>query len=182
MVDRCEFPLLVVFEASKADGFLSPASRENRLRFPLEIIKLVRSVVPDNVVLSLRISGTEWSPQGEIDDEGEWISWGIEHSKVSESLPDDLCDTQTDHQLDVPERFSSRKLSKPESIWSTFLREVTIPNNKFILIPLTKSVVLVDFTKSEEADSLCLTRSRRFLSQKRSNVLFPKITRSSFRP
>ncbi|GAA5850984.1 hypothetical protein JCM5353_007174, partial [Sporobolomyces roseus] len=73
-------------------NFLSPISNhrtddyggslENRLRFPLEIIREVRSIVPKEVVLDLRISGTEWSPQGEKDENGEWISWGIEQSKV----------------------------------------------------------------------------------------------------
>ena len=57
--------------------------RENRLRFPLEIIQEVRSIVPREVVLDLRISGTEWSPLGEKNENGEWISWGIEQSKVS---------------------------------------------------------------------------------------------------
>lgn len=57
--------------------------RENRLRFPLEIIKEVRSIVPKEVVLDSRISGTEWSPQGEKDENGEWVSWGIEQSKVN---------------------------------------------------------------------------------------------------
>ncbi|GAA5994826.1 hypothetical protein JCM5350_000903 [Sporobolomyces pararoseus] len=73
-------------------NFLSPISNhrtdeyggtlENRLRFPVEIIKIVRSVIPSHVVLSLRVSGTEWSPEGEKDESGEWISWGIEQSKV----------------------------------------------------------------------------------------------------
>ncbi|GAA5873499.1 hypothetical protein JCM16303_001144 [Sporobolomyces ruberrimus] len=73
-------------------NFLSPISNqhtdrfggslENRMRFPLEIISVVKMIIPDSVVLSLRISGTEWSSQGEIDDEGKWVSWGIEQSKV----------------------------------------------------------------------------------------------------
>ncbi|GAA5960406.1 hypothetical protein JCM3765_007501 [Sporobolomyces pararoseus] len=73
-------------------NFLSPISNhrtdnyggilQNRLRFPIEVIAIVRSAIPSNVVLSLRISGTEWSPQGEKDeDAGKWISWGIEQSK-----------------------------------------------------------------------------------------------------
>lgn len=52
------------------------------MRFPLEIISVVKMIIPDSVVLSLRISGTEWSPQGEIDAEEEWVSWGIEQSKA----------------------------------------------------------------------------------------------------
>ena len=60
-------------------SFLSPLSNirsdqyggsiENRMRFPLEVVEAVRSVWPDELPLSVRISGTDWHPDGwNIDD------------------------------------------------------------------------------------------------------------------
>ncbi|GAA5955693.1 hypothetical protein JCM21900_005087 [Sporobolomyces salmonicolor] len=53
-------------------NFLSPLSNKrtdeyggalgNRMRFPLEILELVRSVLPKSKLFFLRISGTEWHP------------------------------------------------------------------------------------------------------------------------
>ncbi|GAA5971476.1 hypothetical protein JCM11641_008369 [Rhodosporidiobolus odoratus] len=86
-----------VLEIHSAHGymfhnFLSPLSNkrtdkyggslENRLRFPLGCIAEVRKVWPASKPLLLRISATDWYPAGEKDDKGEWISWGIEQSKV----------------------------------------------------------------------------------------------------
>lgn len=39
-------------------------SLENRIRFPLEIVRAVRAVWPDARPLSVRISATEWAPDG----------------------------------------------------------------------------------------------------------------------
>ncbi|MGY6655415.1 bifunctional salicylyl-CoA 5-hydroxylase/oxidoreductase [Amycolatopsis sp. TRM77291] len=55
-------------------SFLSPlanqrtdeygGSLENRLRFPLEVFDAVRSVVPDAIPVTVRISATDWMPDG----------------------------------------------------------------------------------------------------------------------
>ena len=55
-------------------SFLSPLSNrrddeyggslENRLRFPLEVFDAVRSAVPSRVPLTVRISATDWAPDG----------------------------------------------------------------------------------------------------------------------
>ncbi|GAA6041250.1 hypothetical protein JCM8097_001297 [Rhodosporidiobolus ruineniae] len=74
-------------------NFLSPLSNqrkdkyggslENRMRYPLELISTVRAHWPSHKALLLRISGTDWYPAGEKDDKTvEYISWGIEQSKV----------------------------------------------------------------------------------------------------
>lgn len=62
--------------------FLSPLSNvrdddyggdlENRMRFPLRVIKAVRAALPANRVLGVRISATDWVPGG----------WDIEQSVV----------------------------------------------------------------------------------------------------
>jgi 2,4-dienoyl-CoA reductase-like NADH-dependent reductase (Old Yellow Enzyme family) len=60
--------------------FLSPLSNrrddqyggslENRMRFPLEVFEAVRSAVPADCPVSIRISGTDWAPGG----------WDVEQS------------------------------------------------------------------------------------------------------
>ncbi|BGO88726.1 hypothetical protein NBRC10512_005172 [Rhodotorula toruloides] len=71
-------------------NFLSPVSNtrtdkyggslENRMRLPLEILDIMRQTAPKEVSIWLRISATDWWPEGEEKD-GEYISWGIEQSK-----------------------------------------------------------------------------------------------------
>ncbi len=61
-------------------GFISPVSNkrtdqyggalENRLRFPLSVAKAVRAVVPKDVVLGARITGSDWRPDGLTPDDG----------------------------------------------------------------------------------------------------------------
>ncbi|GAA5892310.1 hypothetical protein JCM8208_001507 [Rhodotorula glutinis] len=73
-------------------NFLSPLSNkrtdqyggslENRMRLPLEILQIMRDAVPKTKGLWMRISATDWWPEGEKDDKGEWVSWGIEQSKI----------------------------------------------------------------------------------------------------
>ncbi|GAA6011472.1 hypothetical protein JCM11491_002798 [Sporobolomyces phaffii] len=73
-------------------NFLSPLSNkrtdkyggslENRMRLPLEIVDITRANWPKDKALFIRISASDWYPEGEKNDEGEWISWGIEQSKV----------------------------------------------------------------------------------------------------
>lgn len=72
--------------------FLSPVSNkrtdkyggslENRMRLGLEIVSIVRANLPAHKPLFLRISATDWHPAGETNEAGEYISWGIEQSKV----------------------------------------------------------------------------------------------------
>jgi NADPH2 dehydrogenase len=55
-------------------GFLSPVSNrradglggslENRLRFPLEVVRAVRAVVPKNIALGARMTGSDWRDDG----------------------------------------------------------------------------------------------------------------------
>ncbi|GAA5924031.1 NADH:flavin oxidoreductase/NADH oxidase [Sporobolomyces koalae] len=72
--------------------FLSPLSNkrtdqyggslENRMRLPLEIVDVVRANWPKSKPLFIRISASDWYPEGEKNEQGEWISWGIEQSKI----------------------------------------------------------------------------------------------------
>lgn len=67
-----------------AHGFMSPVSNkrtdqyggsfENRMRFPLSIAKAVRAVVPKNVVLGARITGSDWRPDGLTPDDAVAIA------------------------------------------------------------------------------------------------------------
>lgn len=57
-------------------------SLENRIRLPLEVARAVRKVWPASKPLFFRISATEYYEKGEKDEKGEWISWGIEQSKI----------------------------------------------------------------------------------------------------
>ncbi|GAA5824458.1 hypothetical protein JCM3770_003717 [Rhodotorula araucariae] len=73
-------------------NFLSPVSNqrkdqyggslENRMRLPLEILRIMRETLPKEKSLWFRISATDWWPEGEKDANGEYISWGIEQSKI----------------------------------------------------------------------------------------------------
>jgi 2,4-dienoyl-CoA reductase-like NADH-dependent reductase (Old Yellow Enzyme family) len=67
-----------------AHGFMSPVSNkrtdqyggslENRLRFPLSIARAVRAVVPNNVPLGARITGSDWRPDGLTPDDAVAIA------------------------------------------------------------------------------------------------------------
>jgi len=72
--------------------FLSPLSNtrtdsyggqslENRMRFPLRVIKRIRQVWLDKP-LFVRIIGTEWADGEEKDKNGLWRNWGIEQSTI----------------------------------------------------------------------------------------------------
>ncbi|CEQ39125.1 SPOSA6832_00608 [Sporobolomyces salmonicolor] len=73
-------------------NFLSPLSNqrtdkyggslENRMRLPLELVEITRAVWPKNKPVFIRISGTDWHPDGETNDKGDYISWGVEQSKA----------------------------------------------------------------------------------------------------
>ena len=48
----------------------------------LEVIDITRETLSKNKDVYIRISASDCSPQGEKDEAGEWVSWGIEQSKV----------------------------------------------------------------------------------------------------
>jgi 2,4-dienoyl-CoA reductase-like NADH-dependent reductase (Old Yellow Enzyme family) len=52
------------------------------MRLGLELIDITCSNVPDSVPVFIRISGTDWHAAGEKDSQGNYISWGIEQSRV----------------------------------------------------------------------------------------------------
>lgn len=52
------------------------------MRLALEIVELVRATLSKEKPLFARISAVEWHPEGEQDASGDWISWGIEQSKI----------------------------------------------------------------------------------------------------
>ncbi|MGA7161596.1 MAG: NADH:flavin oxidoreductase/NADH oxidase [Bacteroidota bacterium] len=79
--------------------FLSPLSNQrsdeyggslhNRLRFPLEVAKLVREVWPENLPVFIRISATDWA-------EGGWdLNQSVEFAKRLKEVGIDLIDTST---------------------------------------------------------------------------------------
>ncbi|GAB2469491.1 bifunctional salicylyl-CoA 5-hydroxylase/oxidoreductase [Xylanimonas ulmi] len=65
-------------------SFLSPVSNHrldeyggslhNRLRFPLEVFTAVRAVVPDHIPVTVRISATDWAPEGNTADDAVEIA------------------------------------------------------------------------------------------------------------
>lgn len=75
-------------------SFLSPVankrtdeyggSLENRLRFPLEVFDAVRRVVPSDIPVTVRISATDWVPDGNTEDDAVEIARGfIEHGAAA---------------------------------------------------------------------------------------------------
>jgi len=70
-----------------AHGFMSPVSNkrsdqyggafENRLRFPLSIARAVRSVVPKEISLGARITGSDWRPDGLTPDDAVAIAQAL---------------------------------------------------------------------------------------------------------
>jgi len=70
-----------------AHGFMSPVSNkrsdqyggafENRLRFPLSIARAVRSVVPKEIPLGARITGSDWRPDGLTPDDAVAIAQAL---------------------------------------------------------------------------------------------------------
>jgi NADPH2 dehydrogenase len=81
-----------------AHGFMSPVSNkrtdryggafENRMRFPLSIAKAVRAVVPKEVPLGARITGSDWRPDGLTPDDAVAIAKALK----GEGL-DFICDS-----------------------------------------------------------------------------------------
>ena len=76
-----------------AHGFMSPVSNkrtdqyggefENRLRFPLSIARAVRSVVPQDIPLGARITGSDWRPDGLTPDEAVAIAKALKGEGIN---------------------------------------------------------------------------------------------------
>lgn len=68
-----------------------------RMRLPLEIAKLVRAEFEGP--LFIRISASDWDPEGEKNADGSYRSWGIEQSiefaKALKAIGVDLIDTSS---------------------------------------------------------------------------------------
>jgi NADPH2 dehydrogenase len=75
-----------------AHGFMSPLSNkrtdqyggsfENRMRFPLDITRAVREVVPKNVVLGARFTGSDWREGGLTPDDAVNIAKALKANGV----------------------------------------------------------------------------------------------------
>jgi anthraniloyl-CoA monooxygenase len=65
-------------------SFLSPVSNQrtdsyggtlaNRLRYPIEVFDAIRAAVPDSIPVTVRISATDWMPDGNTEDDGVEIA------------------------------------------------------------------------------------------------------------
>ncbi len=62
-------------------------SLENRMRYPLEVIKAVREVWPQEKPMSVRISATDW-----VEDEGLTADEAVEIAKMLDAAQVDICD------------------------------------------------------------------------------------------
>ncbi|GAA5918054.1 hypothetical protein JCM5296_003845 [Sporobolomyces johnsonii] len=153
-------------------NFLSPLSNkrtdeyggalENRMRFPLEIIELVRSVLPKSKPFFLRISGTEWHPQGEKNEEGEWVSWGIDQSKIFAKEADkrgvDLIDVSSggnDHEQQI-KTFPSYQVPLADEISTCMSLESEIPVSTVGLITAAKQAE--EILQQDKADIITIGR------------------------
>lgn len=52
------------------------------MRFPLEVIEVVRQAWPKDKPLFVRYSASDWAPEERNEATGEWVSWGIEQTRV----------------------------------------------------------------------------------------------------
>ncbi|KAK3068988.1 NADH-dependent flavin oxidoreductase [Teratosphaeriaceae sp. CCFEE 6253] len=87
--------------------FLSPVSNrrtdqyggsfENRIRFVVEIVRAIRSVIPESMPLFLRLSATEWLDETDIGKQyGFWtVEDTIALSKIASDLDVDLLDVSS---------------------------------------------------------------------------------------
>ncbi|MFJ9520844.1 bifunctional salicylyl-CoA 5-hydroxylase/oxidoreductase [Kitasatospora sp. NPDC101801] len=93
---RAGFDLVEVHAAHGylLSSFLSPVANrrtdayggilENRLRFPLEVFDAVRRAVPAGIPVTVRISATDWVPDGNTDDDAVEIARAfIEHGAAA---------------------------------------------------------------------------------------------------
>ena len=93
---RAGFDLIEVHAAHGylLSSFLSPVANErtdeyggpleNRMKFPLEVFDAVRRVVPAGIPVTVRISATDWVPNGNTDDDAVEIARAfIEHGAAA---------------------------------------------------------------------------------------------------
>ncbi|BGP13150.1 hypothetical protein JCM10213_000272 [Rhodosporidiobolus nylandii] len=154
-----------VLEIHSAHGylihnFLSPVSNhrkdkyggslENRMRYPLEIIALVRKHWPSHKPLFLRISASDWHPKGEAKDPetGDNASWGIEQSKVyvkeAIKLGVDLVDVSSGGN--TPEQ----QISIGPGYQVPFAEEIKQSLSKEETIPISSVGLITDGKQAEE--------------------------------
>jgi 2,4-dienoyl-CoA reductase-like NADH-dependent reductase (Old Yellow Enzyme family) len=75
-----------------AHGFMSPVSNkrtdqfggsfENRMRFPLSLARAVRAVVPKEIPLGARITGSDWRPDGLTPDDAVAIAKALKNESL----------------------------------------------------------------------------------------------------
>ncbi len=75
-----------------AHGFMSPVSNkradgyggsfENRMRFPLSIARAVRPIVPKDIPLGARITGSDWRPAGLTPDDAVAIAKALKNEGI----------------------------------------------------------------------------------------------------
>jgi len=92
--DRAGFDVLEVHAAHGylLHQFLSPVtnhrtdayggSTENRMRFPLEVVRAVRKVWPKDKALGVRVNSTDWHPEGQSIDEAVAFAQQLEAAGV----------------------------------------------------------------------------------------------------
>jgi 2,4-dienoyl-CoA reductase-like NADH-dependent reductase (Old Yellow Enzyme family) len=83
-------------------SFVSPAtntrtdeyggkSLDNRLRFPLEVVRAIRKTIPETMPLFYRVSGTDWLPEGKGWDSAQ----NVEYAKRLQAEGVDLLDVSS---------------------------------------------------------------------------------------
>ncbi|WP_367717027.1 bifunctional salicylyl-CoA 5-hydroxylase/oxidoreductase [Nitratireductor sp. GISD-1A_MAKvit] len=99
MAERCGFDMIELHCAHGylLSSFISPltnrrtdeygGSRENRMRYPLEIFHAVRAVWPDDKPISVRISANDW-----VGDEGVTPEEAVEIARMLQEAGVDICD------------------------------------------------------------------------------------------
>lgn len=56
--------------------------RENRMRLTIEIAQITLDNWPKDKPVFCRLSATDWYKEGEKDSSGNYVSWGLEQSKI----------------------------------------------------------------------------------------------------
>lgn len=139
-------------------SFLSPLSNrrtdkyggslENRMRLTLEVVELCRAALPAHKPLILRISATDWHVAGETDEQGEYISWGIEQSKVllKEAIKRGI------DQLDVSSGGNdiAAKINVGPDYQVQFARELRASMDGSKTIPISAVGLITTGTRAEE--------------------------------
>ena len=85
-------------------------SLENRMRFPLEICRVVRQVWPDNKPISVRISANDW-----VGDEGVTPDDAVEIARMLKAAQIDICDVSAGQTSTNAEPVYGRMFQTPFS-------------------------------------------------------------------